>query len=307
MKNIFLPFNWQSSFGFWRGNFVLTLCGCSLTFFVCFSLLLRFLIFFWIFSFFRYISLYLFGSKFYLSDFNIVYLNSSDSSDEDSDSDESESEPDEKLGTEEKLDRLKQDSDLVEKAKLSTNPETKKESLAKLQGKYSKQLRGADNSEDFLQKVAEKICKETGLVQSEENITDSELREQEKENENLLNQKEESERLKREQGYGEKIAESHRLQRENLPTQRPKYLDAINARPLKRKREDDDDDDDSRNGPGPDAPAGPDVPSITVTDTSNDNSSRDNNGPSKVLSPIDFVIEKENNEIPSIFDLMGDD
>jgi len=71
---------------------------------------------------------------------------------------------------------------------------------------------------------------------------------------------------------------------------------------LKRKREDDDDDDgNDSNGPGPDAPAGP------VTDTSNDNSSRDNQGSSKVLSPTDFVIEKENNEFSSIFDLMGDD
>lgn len=241
-----------------------------MAFFVCFSLLLRFLIFF--FSFFRYISLYLFGSKFYLSDFNIVYLNSDDSSDEDSDSDSgsNESVAYGHLSTEEKLKRIKEDSDLIEKAKKDD-----REAKIKLQDRYSEQLserkhtpsEGEEQStqgqelsfSDFLEKVVREVS-------------------QRQDREKNLEEKRRIDRASRgaKTFYGDRHLRSEDSTRGDIHDE---YLKK------KRKYKDDDDDDSKRNGPGPSGqgPSGPGPSGPSPSDPSNGNSSSEQSGNTSIM------------------------
>lgn len=176
MKNILLPFDRQLSFGFWRGNFVLTLCRRCLAFFVCFDLLLGFLtsnsnnnilraldlafknILGWINNEPR-IGVLIDNNGYtveVLTDNGLMLMQ-----DGDGDGDDNESGGDSYPPTPTDRDELYKDQTeltKIEKALQNGEPGAR-EKLAKYEDKYPKELEGVNNSSEFINKARNKIFK----------------------------------------------------------------------------------------------------------------------------------------------------
>lgn len=136
MKNIRIPLNGQSPPGIWGWNFILTLCGCCLTFFVRVRLLLGFL------------------EKITPFEYPILVYCS------DSDSDSSSSESSESSDKERKSEEIIADWRRLKRAGSAQIPEKKDQALLELQVEYSKELRNKSTAKEFLKAVFKKLLGE---------------------------------------------------------------------------------------------------------------------------------------------------
>ena len=228
-----------------------------------------------------------------------------------------------------RLGSIQSDRENLNKAISNANPSSKRKAIGELQERYPKKLKNVDNLDEFLEKVDEELTSKTKEVTGVSNDLDVDPNEKLNLNEeHVLVDKARNgdkdavrELQDRFPEFFEGASTSQGLDRvdrlieleimDNIRKEKPGLSDSEveailasmkeNNTKKKDKDKDDDDDDDSKGG-GDSASglggstSGPSGGSSSAGPSASGGSS------SKVSSPLDYVLEKESTEMPSLFE-----